>query len=239
MPSPSLAPDTTQSAGRTAELAATDFALTDFALTDFALTDFALTEFQSVRGRLFGIAYRILGNAADAEDVVQEVWIRWQRSEWPEIRDRTAFLVTVTTRVALTVATSARWRHEMPAGDAMSGVVHPCGDPVADIELADEVARAINSLLQRLSPLEFAVFVLREAFDYSFRDIARTLGRAEPHTRQLARRARLRLSGASRVSVDAEQRRRVLGAFREAAGSGEMSRLEGILSETAGAEEAA
>ncbi len=166
---------------------------------------------------------------------MQEVWIRWQRSERPEIRDRTAFLATVTTRVALTVATSARLRHEVPVGDGIPVLVRALGDPVADTELADEVARAIDSLLQRLSPLEFAVFVLREAFDYSFHDIARILGRVEPHTRQLARRGRLRLSGASRVSVDAGQLSRLVGAFRAAAGSGEMSPLEQLLGEAAGA----
>ncbi len=199
----------------------------------------ATTDFELVRARLFGIAYRILGSVADAEDVVQDVWIRWQRTDRSGVRDRTAFLVTTTTRVALNVATSARIRHEFPIGDGIVETGRTLGDPAADAELSEALEQAIVRLLERLSPIECAVFMLREAFDYPFRDIALALGIGEPNARQLARRARIRLSGQRCVPVDPGQCGRLLGAFRGASNSGGMTQLEQLLSETGGRREAA
>ncbi len=192
------------------------------------------TDFMALRPRLFGIAFRILGSSADAEDVLQDVWIRWQRTDKTEVRDRTAFLVTATTRVALTAATSAHVRHEFPIGDGMSSAARAIGDPAAAAERAEALDFAVAFLLERSSPLEFAVFVLREGFDYPFRDIARTLEIGESNTRQIARRARMRLSGQQRMPVDDAQLNCLLGAFRGAAATGEMATLERVLTDTVG-----
>ena len=199
----------------------------------------AATDFEAVRPRLFGIAYRILRRPAEAEDVVQDVWIRWQRTDRSGVRDRTAFLVTTTTRVALNVATSARIRHELPIGDGVHEAGRTLVDPAANTELSEALELALARLLERLSPIECAVFVLREAFEYPFRDIARALGLGEPNARQVARRARSRLSGQRRLPVDPGQCRRLLGAFRAASNSGGMTQLEQLLGETVGRPEAA
>ena len=196
-------------------------------------------DFESLRPRLFGIAQRILGRAADAEDVVQDVWIRWDRIDRAGVRDSTAFLVTTTTRVALTVATSARMRRELPIGEGIAGAVSTPGDPAADAERAEELDLAVVFLLARLSPLECAVFVLREAFDYPFRAIADTLGLSEPNARQLARRARARLTGGPCRPVNPREFRRLHDAIRNAAVGGEITRLEQVLTETVGRQQAA
>ncbi len=197
------------------------------------------TDFVAARPRLFGIAFRILGSAMDAEDVVQDVWFRWQRTDRSLVRDRTAFLVTITTRAALTAATSARARREFPIGDGMTSAARTVGDPAAAVERAAALDLGVAFLLERLSSLEFAVFVLREGFDYPFRDIAQTLGLCESNTRQIARRARVRLSGRRRLPVNVAQLRCLLGAIRGAAATGEMGRLKQVLTQTVGHRQAA
>lgn len=197
------------------------------------------TDFEALRPRLFGIALRILGRAADAEDVVQDVWIRWQRTDRTGVRDSTAFLVTTTTRVALTVTTSARVRRELPVGEEITGTGGAPGNPAADAERAEALDSAVTFLLARLSPIECAVFVLREAFDYPFRAIADTLGLGEPNARQLARRARIRLTGGPSRPVVSQESRRLLDAIRRAADGGAITRLEQVLTETAGRQQAA
>ncbi len=204
-----------------------------------ALISSAATDFESIRPRLFGIAHRILGGTTDAEDVVQDVWIRWQRTDRSAVRDRTAFLVTATRRVALTMATSARARHELPIGDEIVVAGGTLGDPAADAELSAALELAITQLLERLSPTECAVFVLREAFDYPFRTIAEAFGLSEPNARQIARRARTQLSGRRRMPIDPDQCGRLLAAFRGASNFGQITRLEQLLAETVGGRQAA
>jgi RNA polymerase sigma factor (sigma-70 family) len=179
----------------------------------------ATADFESLRPRLWWIASRILGRAADADDVLQDVWIRWQRTGRTGIRDRTGFLVTVTTRVALNVVTAARNRREIPVGDRMPETDLAGGDPAAAVERTEALELAVRHLLERLSPVERAVFVLREAFDYPYRTIADSLGLSEPTARQVARRARVRLAGERRMSVDPAEGERLLAAIR-IAGSG-------------------
>jgi RNA polymerase sigma-70 factor (ECF subfamily) len=206
--------------------------------TATSMSDEAM-DFDVVRPRLLGAAARILGGAADAEDVVQDVWIRWQRTDRTGIRDRTAFLVTTTTRVALNVAMSARSRRELPIGDGILDCFCTTGDPAAAAAISEALELAVAQLLERLSATECAVFILREAFDYSFRGIAAVLGLTEPNARQVARRARTRLSGQRRCGVDPHEYGRLLEAFREAAGLGEMTRLEKVLAERVGRQLAA
>ena len=181
---------------------------------------------------------RARGGPATAADVVQEVWIRWRGTDRTQVHDRTGFLVTTTTRAALNVATSAHARREIAVGDRMPETGHPGDDPATDVERAETLERAVALLLERLSPIERAVFVLREAFDYPFGAIAAAVGVSEPNARQLARRARLRLAGQRRARVDPLERSHLVAAFLAAARSGEVARLERILTGTIGREAA-
>jgi RNA polymerase sigma factor (sigma-70 family) len=187
----------------------------------------AVADFERVRSRLFGVAYQVLGRAADAEDVVQDVWIRWQGADRTVVRDRVAFLTTATRRVALNEVTSARVRREVSDGVAPSHERDPAAaDPALESERAEELGRAVQLLLERLAPVERAVYVLREAFDYSFRDIGDLLGLSEANARQVARRARLHLAGRRTAQpVHPEQRRDLLEAFVGAARTGDLRRL--------------
>ncbi|HET6703990.1 sigma-70 family RNA polymerase sigma factor [Amycolatopsis sp.] len=186
-------------------------------------------DFQDVRPRLFGIAYRMLGRAADAEDVVQDVWIRWQGADREGVRDRAAFLVKVTTRVALNIVGSARVRREMLVDDRLPEQASTADDPTTMAERSDDVANAVRLLLERLSPRERAVFVLREAFDYPFGEIAETLAISDANARQLARRARARLAGQRREPARPAEPARLLKAFLDAAQAGALADLERVL----------
>jgi RNA polymerase sigma factor (sigma-70 family) len=194
-----------------------------------AETAHAAGEFESVRSRLFGIAYQMLGRAADAEDVVQDVWIRWQGVDRARVRDRNAFLVTVTTRVALNAATSARVRREVSFGIGLPESDYAAADPAVEAERREELGFALHILIERLSPVERAVYVLREAFGHSFRDIAEAFGLSEANARQLARRARMHLAEQRKNPVDPAERDGLLEAFLEAARAGDMARLIGLL----------
>ncbi|NQE71476.1 ECF RNA polymerase sigma factor SigJ [Nocardia gamkensis] len=188
-----------------------------------------VTDFQCVRPRLFGVAYRMLGRAADAEDVVQDVWLRWQRTDRAQVRDRLAFLVTITTRVSLNSIGSARARREIPVDHWLPEHVTTVEDPSLVSERSAALEDAVALLLQRLSPTERAVFVLREAFDYSFRDVAERLGISEANARQLARRARLHLGRPRRAVVHPTAHARLLNAFLAAAQDGAVTHLERTL----------
>ncbi|RSM91449.1 hypothetical protein DMH04_00070 [Kibdelosporangium aridum] len=186
-------------------------------------------DFQSVRPRLFGIAYQMLGRAADAEDVVQDVWLRWQRADRSLVRDRVAFLVKITTRVTLNVLGSARVRREIPVDRWLPGQVLSSEDPTLAMERSADLEQAVLLLLQRLSPTERAVFVLREAFGYSFRDIAEALQISEANARQLRRRAGEHLAGPRDEPVHRTARDRLLTAFLDAAQIGALAHLEHLL----------
>lgn len=186
-------------------------------------------DFQDVRPRLFGIAYRVLGRAADAEDVVQDVWVRWHGADRERVRDRAAFLVKVTTRVALNIVGSARVRREVPVDGRLPEQASTADDPTTMAERSDDVAHAVRLLLERLSPRERAVFVLREAFDYPFREIAETLAITDANARQLARRARTHLAGQRHEPARPAEPARLLKAFLDAARVGEVADLERVL----------
>jgi RNA polymerase sigma factor (sigma-70 family) len=186
--------------------------------------------FQSVRPRLFGIAYRVLGSACEAEDVVQDAWIRWQATDRAKVRDPAAFLATATTRLAINVTQSAWARRETPIESQRVDSVDAGADPALGAEQGDALELAVRVLLEKLSPAERAVYVLREAFDYPYRQISQVLGLSEANARQLAARARRRLCGDLRRPVAASEQRALLDAFVAAAQTGDLATLERLLS---------
>jgi RNA polymerase sigma factor (sigma-70 family) len=189
------------------------------------------SSFVHTRPRLLGIARRVLGSAADADDVVQEAWVRWQETDRSKVHDPVAFLVTTTTRLAINVGQSARVRHQADLGPRIAEVVDPAADPVLGAERGEALEFALETILEKLSPTERAVYVLREAFDYPHRRIAEVVGLSEANARQLATRARRRISGEPRRTVDAGEHECLVDAFVAAAHSGDLARLEHLLAD--------
>jgi RNA polymerase sigma-70 factor (ECF subfamily) len=194
-----------------------------------AVSDTDAASFQVVRPRLFGIAYRVLGSASEADDVVQDAWIRWQGTDRGQIRDPTGFLVTMTARLALTVGHSARARHEIYGGPLEIDAVDLGDDPSRLAEQAEALEVALRALLEKLSATERAAYVLREAFDYPHRRISEVLGLSEANARQIVSRARGRLRGERRRHVGAAEHRRLLDSFVAAAQTGDLRSLERLL----------
>jgi RNA polymerase sigma-70 factor, ECF subfamily len=182
--------------------------------------------FQTTRPRLFGIAYRVLGSASEADDVVQETWIRWQGTDRSTVRDAAAFLATTTTRLAINVLQSARARRETLIGPRLVDPVDAAANPSLDAEQTEALEAAVRMLLQKLSPAERAAYVLREAFDYPHRHISEVLAVSEANARQLVTRARRRLCGEHHRPVGATEYQRLLDAFVAAAQTGDLSGLE-------------
>ncbi|MFD6178655.1 MULTISPECIES: RNA polymerase sigma factor SigJ [unclassified Isoptericola] len=191
----------------------------------------ALDVFLAVRPQLFGIAYRMLGGVAEAEDVVQDAWVRWQGTDREAVQNPAAFLTTVTTRLAISAATSARARRETYVGPWLPEPVDTSDDPALGAERAEALELATLLLLERLTPLERAVYVLREAFGYPHRRVGEILGLSEANTRQLARRARERLGRREAVPVDPGEHRRLLDEFVAAAHEGDLARFERFLAD--------
>jgi RNA polymerase sigma-70 factor (ECF subfamily) len=200
------------------------------------VSDADATVFEGARPRLFGIAYRVLGNAAEADDVVQDAWIRWQRTDRTQVRDATAFLATTTTRLAINVVQSAHARRETHVGPQLVEAIDAGANPSLDAEQTDELDCALRLLLAKLSAPERAAYVLREAFDYPYRQISDILALSEANARQLVTRARRRLCGDHLRPVAATEHRRLLDVFVSAAQTGELATLERLL---AGDEEGA
>jgi len=185
--------------------------------------------FEAVRPRLFGIAYRTLESAADADDVVQDAWIRWQGTDRNRVRDAAAFLATTTKRLALNVAQSARVRRETSIGAWGAEPVDLQADPTLGAERREALELAMRMLMEKLSPSERAAYVLREAFDYPYRQIAGVLATSEANARQLVTRARLRLASEPRRKVGAAEQQRFIEAFVDAAQTGDLTTLEQLL----------
>ncbi|MER7951802.1 RNA polymerase sigma factor SigJ [Streptomyces sp. NPDC096079] len=195
-----------------------------------------LTElFEEHRPMLLGVAYRMLGRTADAEDVVQEAWLRWTAADRAEVREPRAFLVRITTRLALDRLRQARARRESYVGPWLpEPLVTDFGPAAPDSAeralLADSVSLAVLVVLESLSPLERAVFVLREAFGFPFGEIATTLDRSEAAVRQLAARARRHVDeGRPRYDVDPAERRDLTERFLTAAAGGDLGKLLALL----------
>lgn len=185
-------------------------------------------EFARMRPRLFGIAYRMLGSVADAEDIVQDVWVKWQAQDRASVRDAMAFLVTMTTRLAINATQTARARRETYAGPWLPEPVDTTADPVLGAERGAALEVAVLVLLEKLTPTERAAFVLREAFDYPYGRIAEVLETSEVNARKLLSRARQAVAAERRTSVDVVQQRRLLSAFLSAAQAGDFDELESL-----------
>jgi RNA polymerase sigma-70 factor (ECF subfamily) len=191
-----------------------------------AAQDEDLGVFHGVRPRLFGIAYRMLGSAFEADDVVQDVWVRWQTTNRKAVQDPPAYLVTAATRLSINVLQSARVRREAYVGTWLPEPVDTTSDPRLGAERAEALELGVLILMEKLSPAERAAYVLREAFDYSYGQIAEVLQVNEDNTRQLVSRARKHISDGRRRPVDAAQQRRVLESFVKAARDGDLHGLE-------------
>ena len=189
------------------------------------------TEFEELRPLLFSIAYRMLGSVTEAEDAVQETWLRYEASP-TEPRSARAFLSATVSRVSIDVLRSARVRREAYVGPWFPEplLTDPYQDPERSAELADSVSMAALLLLERLSPLERAVFVLREVFAFSFREIASTLERSEAACRQLAVQARRHMdAGRPRFEADRKEREELADRFFDAFREGDVDGLRELL----------
>ncbi|WP_329342784.1 RNA polymerase sigma-70 factor [Streptomyces sp. NBC_00663] len=191
--------------------------------------DQATSEFLTARPRLFGIAYRMLGSVVEAEDIVQEAWLRWQNTDHAEIQDPAAFLATVTSRLAINLAQSAPKRREAYVGPWLPEPVETSADPQVGAERAEAVDLAVLFLLEKLNPVERAAYVLREAFDYPYQRIAEMLETSDANARQLVSRARRHLAAERREPVSPAAHRRLLEVFLSAARTGELAVLEEVL----------
>jgi RNA polymerase sigma-70 factor (ECF subfamily) len=204
-------------------------------MTDLSRTPLEL--FQEQRARLFGIAYRMLGTVTAAEEILQEAWPRWQGAARSGVDNPAAFLAKTVTNLCLTHLTTARARREIYAGEWLPEPVltGPGLDDLGPLDRAEQresVSFALLVLLERLTPAERAVYVLREAFAYSHREVADLIGTTEPNARQLHSRARKRVAAGQRSRrVDLGEWRRLVERFLAAARLGEIDGLADLLAE--------
>ena len=188
-------------------------------------------EFERLRPLLFSIAYRILGSVSEAEDAVQETWLRYESSSTQPTSAK-AFLSAAVTRISIDVLRSARVRREKYVGQWFPEplLTDPYEDPARSAELADSVSMAALLLLERLSPLERAVFVLREVFGFGFPEVASAVGRSEAACRQLAVRARRHMdAGRPRFDADRREREKLAARFFGALREGDVEGLRELL----------
>jgi RNA polymerase sigma-70 factor, ECF subfamily len=192
----------------------------------------ALTGFEEHRGLLFSIAYRMLGSVADAEDILQEAFLRWQRASEEDVRAPRAFLVTIVSRLCINHLQSARARRETYVGEWLPEplVTDPSGDASRVAQVDESVSLGLLLMLERLTPSERAVFLLHEVFEYKHAEIAQALGLTEENCRQLLRRAQQHVHLARpRFRPPARDHLELLERFRGAAGSGDMDQLISML----------
>jgi RNA polymerase sigma-70 factor (ECF subfamily) len=191
-----------------------------------------LATFYRHRRRLLSIAYRMLGSMSDAEDMLQETFIRWQQSSEEEIESPEAFLVTIISRLCLNYLQSARVKREEYFGSWLPEPVMTggAGDPAATFQTEDSVSMAFLVMLERLNPLERATFLLREVFEYEYAEIARMLEQSVANCRQLLRRARQHLRQQPRFDATPAQQEELLHQFLHASARGEMDGLLALFS---------
>jgi RNA polymerase sigma-70 factor, ECF subfamily len=183
-----------------------------------------------LRNLLFTVAYEMLGSAADAEDVVQETWLRWTGVDHETVRDPRAYLVRITTRQALTRLRTLRRRKESYVGPWLPEPLLTAPDVAEDVELADTVSMAMLMVLETLTPTERAVFVLREVFALDYDEIADAVDKRPDAVRQIAHRARAHVAARRpRVDVPASATREVLRAFQRAVETGDLQGLLDVL----------
>ncbi|MFF7334483.1 RNA polymerase sigma-70 factor [Streptomyces sp. NPDC090306] len=192
--------------------------------------DSATETFVAHRNLLFTVAYEMLGSAADAEDVLQETWLRWADVDLGEVRDRRAYLVRIATRQALGRIRALGRRKESYVGSWLPEPLLTAPDVAEDVELADSVSMAMLLVMETLAPTERAVFVLREVFDLGYEEIADAVGKSPAAVRQVAHRARAHVAARRpRGSVSADETRQVLDAFQRATGNGDLQGLLDVL----------
>ncbi|MEU6666494.1 RNA polymerase sigma-70 factor [Streptomyces sp. NPDC046727] len=193
-------------------------------------TDPATEVFVAHRDLLFTVAYEMLGSAADAEDVLQETWLRWSGVDLGTVRERRAYLVRITTRQALTRLRTLARRKESYVGPWLPEPLLTSPDVAEDVELADSVSMAMLLVLETLTPTERAVFVLREVFDLGYDEIAEAVDKAPAAVRQIAHRARSHVAARRpRGSASPAETRAALDAFHRAVETGDLQRLLDIL----------
>jgi RNA polymerase sigma-70 factor (TIGR02957 family) len=192
--------------------------------------DPATEVFLAHRNLLFTVAYEMLGSAADAEDVLQETWLRWAGVDLDTVRDQRAYLVQITTRQALSRLRTLGRRKESYVGPWLPEPLLTAPDVAEDVELADSVSMAMLLVLETLTPTERAVFVLREVFDVTYDEIAQAVGKSPAAVRQIAHRARAHVAARRpRGPVSPAETRDALEAFQRAAETGDLQRLLDIL----------
>jgi RNA polymerase sigma-70 factor (ECF subfamily) len=188
--------------------------------------------FESYRSRLFGLAYRLLGSRSDAEDVVQDAWLRWHQADRSAIRDVEAWLVTATTRLGIDRLRLARTEREHYPGPWLPEplTVDESPTPENRADIGSQVSLAFLSLLERLGPEERAAFLLKEVFDYDYAQVARLVGHSEANCRQMVHRARQRLQAERpRFEVAPDKHRRLLERFMHAAEAGDEAAIVALL----------
>jgi RNA polymerase sigma-70 factor (ECF subfamily) len=191
-----------------------------------------LATFDQYRSLLFSIAYRMIGSVVDAEDMLQETFIRWQESADENIESPRAFLVTIISRLCINHLQSARVRREEYVGEWLPEpiVTDPSSDPFGMIKVDESLSMAFLVLLERLTPIERAVFLLREVFEYEYSEIAKIVGQSEVNCRQILRRARQHVSAIRpRFEVPGPKRTDLFERFLTAVGTGEMTGLIELL----------
>lgn len=191
-----------------------------------------LATFGQYRRLLFSIAYRMLGSVADAEDMLQETFIRWQQATGDDIRSPKAFLVTIVSRLCIDHLQSARVRREQAVGQWLPEpiVTEPQDDPLGVLRVDESLSMALLVLLERLTPVERAVFLLREVFGYEYKEIAKNLGHSEASCRQLFHRAREHVGDMKqRFEASSHAHRELLDRFLDATRKGEVEKLTSLL----------
>ncbi len=198
---------------------------------DGGRTDPATEAFVTHRNLLFTVAYEMLGSAADAEDVLQETWLKWAGVDLDTVRDRRAYLVRITTRQALTRLRTLGRRKESYVGSWLPEPLLTSPDVAEDVELADSVSMAMMLVMETLSPTERAVFVLREVFDLGYDEIAEAVDKSPAAVRQTAHRARAHVAARRpRGAVSRTETRDALAAFQRAVETGDLQGLLDVLS---------
>jgi RNA polymerase sigma-70 factor (TIGR02957 family) len=199
-------------------------------MTQDDLPDAATEAFLAHRNLLFTVAYEMLGSAADAEDVLQETWLRWAGVDLDTVRDQRAYLVRITTRQALARLRTLGRRKESYVGPWLPEPLLTAPDVAEDVELADSVSMAMLLVLETLAPTERAVFVLREVFDLAYDEIAEAVDKSPAAVRQIAHRARAHVAARRpRGVVSPAETREALEAFRRATETGDLQRLLDLL----------
>ena len=194
------------------------------------MTTTATATFQEQRRRLMGVSYRILGSIADAEDVVQDAWLRWSATDVATVNNPEAYLTTVVTRLSLDRLRTLKARREVYSGPWLPEPVTAETDPQAAAELADSLSLALLVVLETLSPLERAAFVLREVFAEPYAEVAETLGRDESAVRQLVSRARKHVdAGGARYRADRYTHNEVVERFLSACQNADLDALLAVL----------